>query len=126
MSDVFDEMVERLKQKAKSGFEVVDKSEALGNVPATVCDVAYVCHECTDKDVCPFITEKQWVRLEDVLKLLEQIKQNYVLISEKELKKKLAEIKFYGTKVNGQLSDKPEYSPRYLADFIEKELLKEC
>jgi len=126
LSDVFDEMVERLKQKAKSGFEVVDKSEALGNVPATVCDVAYVCHECTDKDVCPFITEKQWVRLEDVLKLLEQIKQNYVLISEKELKKKLAEIKFYGTKVNGQLSDKPEYSPRYLADFIEKELLKEC
>ena len=79
MSDVFDKIVERLKQKAKSGFEVVDKSEALGNVPATVCDVAYVCRECTDKEVCPFITEKQWVRLEDVEEAIQQLKQNYVI-----------------------------------------------
>jgi len=85
LSDVFDKIVERLKQKAKSGFEVVDKSEALGNVPATVCDVAYVCRECTDKDVCPFITEKQWVKLEDVEEAIQQIKQKHVIIEKKKL-----------------------------------------
>ena len=50
--------------------------------------------------------------------------ENYILIPKKKLMEKLAEIKLYGTKINGQLSDKPEYSPRYLADFIEKELLR--
>ena len=70
--------------------------------------------------------DRKWVRLEDVTQLLQEIKEKYVLIPKKKLMEKLAEIKLYGTKINGQLSDKPEYSPHYLADFIEKELLREC
>ncbi|GEM_PF-3186588 len=103
MSDVFDEMVERLKQKAKTRFELQQTFEE---------------EHVTAKE--------EWVRLEDVTQLLQKIKEKYALIPKKKLIEKLAEIKLYGTKINGQLSDKPEYSPHYLADFIEKELLKEC
>jgi len=103
LSDVFDEMVERLKQKAKTRFELQQTFEE---------------EHVTAKE--------EWVRLEDVTQLLQKIKEKYALIPKKKLIEKLAEIKLYGTKINGQLSDKPEYSPHYLADFIEKELLKEC
>ena len=97
MSDIFGEVIERLKQKAWEPFEL----------PQWV------------------LYRSKWVRLEDVKEAIQQLRQNYALIPKKKLMKKLAEIKLYGTKINGQLSDKPEYSPRYLADFIEKELLKE-
>ena len=96
MSDVWRELMERLKQKAFERYEL----------PEWV------------------LRRHKWVRLEDVLETLKELKQNYVLIPKKKLMEKLAEIKLYGTKINGQLSDKPEYSPRYLADFIEKELLR--
>jgi len=98
MSDVWRELEERLKQKAR-----LRKSIPFKNAPL-----------------------EEWVRLEDVTQLLQEIKKKYALIPKKKLMEKLAEIKLYGTKINGQLSDKPEYSPHYLADFIEKELLKEC
>jgi len=98
MSDVWRELEEKLKQKAK------------------------LIKDCT---VFPMCGWGEVVRLEDVEEAINQLKQNYALISKKKLMEKLAEIKLYGTKINGQLSDKPEYSPRYLADFIEKELLKE-
>ena len=126
MSDVLDEIISKLKQKAKSGVNILEEVE---NSDFTIiCRFSDNIDECLSCRCsgCKWKEEKKWVRLEDVKAILEQIKQNYVLISKKELKKKLAEIKFYGTKINGQLSDKPEYSPRYLADFIEKELLKEC
>ena len=98
MSDVWRELVERLKQKAKTDIQIYGQST---------------------------FSNELWVRLEDVQKLIEEIKEKYALVPKKKLMEKLAEIKLYGTKINGQLSDKPEYSPRYLADFIEKELLKE-
>jgi len=81
MSDVWRELEERLKQKAKSGFEVVENSTFFTHITGgNICDIAYVCYKCTDKDVCPFMIEKQWVRLEDVQKLIEEIKQKYVLV----------------------------------------------
>ena len=116
----WNEIIEKLKQKAKSGFEVVEKSEALGNVPATVCDVAYVCYYCTDKDVCPFITEQQWVRLEDVQELIEEIKQNYVLVSRKKLQEKLESNQLFLKK----FSISPE-EPTYVKLWAEIDLIKE-
>ena len=102
MSAVWKELEERLKQKAKTTnwiYETYFRTQKLK--PLT-----------------------EWVRLEDVTQLLQEIKKKYALIPKKKLMEKLAEIKLYGTKINGQLSDKPEYSPHYLADFIEKELLR--
>jgi len=120
LSDVFDEIISKLKQKAETPAGILGVKKYKDD---RICQIHCI-GKCPGKP-CGYFTEK-WVRLEDVESAIRQIKQNYVLISKKELKKKLAEIKFYGTKINGQLSDKPEYSPRYLADFIEKELLKEC
>ena len=112
MSDVWGELKERLKQKAKSYLEITLEI-------AKEVDVAKA-----EEGKEPKIKEPKWVKLEDVLETLKELKQNYVLIPKRKLMEKLAEIKLYGTKINGQLSDKPEYSPRYLADFIEKELLR--
>jgi len=120
MSDVWRELEERLKQKAKT-FAQIDYLRNLDLDKA-------VEHDLDPSQLCAINNKwmlSKWVRLEDVQKLIEQLKQKYVLIPKKKLMEKLAEIKLYGTKINGQLSDKPEYSPRYLADFIEKELLKE-
>ena len=123
MSDVWRELEERLKQKAKSGFEVIDISDRLGETCNAFNMDVDRCYQCLDRN-CEFFNNKQWVRLEDVKEAIQQLRQNYALIPKKKLMEKLAEIKLYGTKINGQLSDKPEYSPRYLADFIEKELLR--
>ena len=57
MSDVFDEMVERLKQKAKTRFELQQTFEE---------------EHVTAKE--------EWVRLEDVESAIQQIKQNHVLV----------------------------------------------
>jgi hypothetical protein len=100
MSDVWRDLIEEIRQKAKTPY-----------------------HICTDEKLIGSI--EKWVRVDDVLQAINQLKQNHVIIRKKKLKEKLAEIKLYGTKINGRLSDKPEYSPRYLADFIEKELLRE-
>ena len=79
MSDVWRELEERLKQKAKAGIDVIDietcnilDSEVLRN------RLYEVCYHCFNK--CKFFKEKQWVRLEDVKEATQQLKQNYVLV----------------------------------------------
>jgi len=57
MSDVFDEVISRLKQKAR-----LRKSVPFKNAPL-----------------------EEWVRLEDVESAIEQIKRNYVLIPKEKL-----------------------------------------
>ena len=89
MSDVWKGLVERLKQKAKFAQDI--------------------CHAISEAWRSWELREKlemeEWVRLEDVLNTLQEIRENYVLIPKKKLMEKLAEIKLYGTKINGQLSD---------------------
>jgi predicted Zn-ribbon and HTH transcriptional regulator len=59
LSDVWRELIEQLKQKAKTPY-----------------------HICTDEKLIGSI--EKWVRVDDVLQAINQLKQNYVLI-DKEL-----------------------------------------
>ena len=72
MSDVFDEMVERLKQKAKTRFELQQTFE--------------------EEHV---IAKEEWVRLEDVKEAIQQIKQNYVLVPKEQICKPIEHIEQY-------------------------------
>ena len=73
MSDVFDEVISRLKQKAKSYLEITLEI-------AKEVDVAKA-----EKGKEPKVKEPKWVRLEDVESAIEQIKRNYVLIPKEKL-----------------------------------------
>ena len=65
MSDVFDGLVEKLKQKAKTGW-----------------DIEYL---LTHKRYS--VLGVEWVRLEDVKAILQQLKQKYVIIEKEKLRK---------------------------------------
>ena len=86
MNDVFDEVISRLKQKAKSGFEVIDISDRLGETCNAFNMDVDRCYQCLDRN-CEFFNNKQWVRLEDVKEAIQQLKQNYVLVEKHELEK---------------------------------------
>ena len=83
MSDVFDEIISRLKQKAKSYLKITLEI-------AKEVDVAKA-----EKGKEPKVKKPKWVRLEDVLKLLEQIKQNYVLVPKEQICKPIEHIEQY-------------------------------
>jgi len=69
MSDVFDEVISRLKQKAKFAQDICQ----------TVSE-AWRSWELQEK-----LEMEEWVRLEDVESAIEQIKRNYVLIPKEKL-----------------------------------------
>ena len=80
MSDVFDGIISKLKQKAKSGVNILEEVENSDfTIICRFLDNIDDCLGCRCSG-CKWKEEKKWVRLEDVLKLLEQIKQNYILI----------------------------------------------
>ena len=86
MSDVWRELEERLKQKAKT-FAQIDYLRNLDLDKA-------VEHDLDPSQLCAINNKwmlSKWVRLEDVQKLIEEIKQKYVLI-EKEKAKKLCDL----------------------------------
>ena len=66
MSDVWSELEERLKQKAIKQYKL---------------------HETFEKTILTkeYRTRELWVRLEDVQKLIEEIKQNYAIIRKDDL-----------------------------------------
>ena len=64
-NDVFDGLVEKLKQKAKTGW-----------------DIEYL---LTHKRYS--VLGVEWVRLEDVKAILQQLKQKYVIIEKEKLRK---------------------------------------
>ena len=72
-NDVWRELEERLKQKAKSYLEITLEI-------AKEVDVAKA-----EEGKEPKVKEPKWVRLEDVQKLIEEIKQKYVLVSKEKL-----------------------------------------
>ena len=69
MSDVWKELEEKLKQKAKFAQDI--------------------CHAIAEAWCSWELREKlemeEWVRLEDVLETLKELKQNYVLVSKEKL-----------------------------------------
>ena len=70
MSDVWSELEERLKQKAKTLSQLTNKYfEKLSE--------ANTLKEWKNLDC---FLESQWVRLEDVKETIQQLKQNYVLV----------------------------------------------
>ena len=74
MSDVWRELEESLNQKAKTPEETL--------------------HILAEEKLQKFYKNydrKEWVRLEDVLNILQQLKQNYVLVSKQWLRKRLEE-----------------------------------
>ena len=74
MSDVFDEIIIKLKEKAKTPEEAL--------------------HILANEKLQKFYKNyknKEWVRLEDVESAIQQLKQNYVLVSKEWLNKRLEE-----------------------------------
>jgi len=76
MSDVWKGLEERLKQKAKTANEIIRVIcvDHLGYLQYYI-----PCHDFSTKD------KREWVRLEDVQKLIEEIKQNYAIIRKDDL-----------------------------------------
>ena len=79
MSDVWRELEERLKQKAKSYLQITLEI-------AKEVDVAKA-----EKGKESKVKEPKWVRLEDVESAIQQLKQKYVLVSKEWLNKMLEE-----------------------------------
>ena len=73
MSDVFDEIISRLKQKAKSYLQITLEI-------AKEVDVAKA-----EEGKEPKVKEPKWVRLEDVKEAIQQLKQKYVLVEKEKL-----------------------------------------
>ena len=80
MSDVFDEVMSRLKQKAKSYLEITLEI-------AKEIDVAKA-----EEGKEPKVKESKWVRLEDVKEAINQLTQKYVLIPKEKLKSILIKV----------------------------------
>ena len=78
MSDVWRELEERLKQKAKSEAEIQ-------NSYLIFEDEVPKCRGFTVQELEKFLEKRKWVRLEDVEEAIRQIKQNYVLIDKKKI-----------------------------------------
>ena len=76
MSDVFDKIMESLKQKTKTALEIIRNIcvNRLGYLQYCV-----PCHDFSTKD------ERQWIRIEDVESAIQQLKQNYVLVEKSKL-----------------------------------------
>ena len=80
MSDIFDEIISKLKQKAKSGVNILEEVEKSDfTVTCRFSDNIDECLGCRCSG-CKWKEEKKWLRLEDVLKLLKEIKQDYILV----------------------------------------------
>ena len=73
MSDVWKELEERLKQKAKSEAEIQ-------NSYLIFEDEVPKCRGFTVQELEKFLEKRKWVRLEDVKEAIQQLKQNYVLV----------------------------------------------
>lgn len=69
MSDVFDELEKRLEEKAKFGSDI---KQAILNT--------WRCYELQNA-----LELEEWVRLEDVKRLLQEIREKYVLVSKEKL-----------------------------------------
>ena len=83
MSDVFDEIISKLKQKAKSGVNILEEVE---NSDFTIiCRFSDNIDECLSCRCsgCKWKEEKKWVRLDDVKEGIQQIKRDYYLVPRK-------------------------------------------
>jgi len=74
IEDLFDAIVEEIERKAKSGFDVVHDSDQKKET-CNIFDGLDRCYQCSER-ACKFFNKKQWVNLEDVLSILQQIKHN--------------------------------------------------
>ena len=72
MSDVFDEIISRLTQKAKNLTQIEYELNRMYDKTRTIERLEEVDRE---------FRKIKWVRLEDVQKLLQEIKEKYVLVS---------------------------------------------
>ncbi len=97
MSDVWSELEERLKQKAKTPEEAL--------------------HILANEKLQKFYKNyknKEWVRLEDVKEAIRQIKQNYVLVPKEQICKPIEHIEQYFKKED-----------EFLEKMLKKSKLKE-
>ena len=76
MSDVFDEIISKLKQKAKSDAEIKRCMHLTEEQMQMICKLP---PEELQNYFDKLSEETKWVRLEDVLSILQQLKQNYVI-----------------------------------------------
>jgi len=124
MSDVFDVLLKKLKQRTFTLRELEIKIEnarfAVQKGPETYEN---------DKRYFRELMSSDWVRLEDVLSILQQLKQNCIVIE----KKKLKEALFFGDSSRMRIKEQllelinalfDEFAP-LRKSFIKEELLKE-
>ena len=83
-NDIWRELEERLKQKAKSDAEIKRCMHLTEEQMQTI-------HKLPPKEIQNYLDklsqETKWVRLEDVQKLIEEIKEKYAVISKEKAKK---------------------------------------
>ena len=116
MSDVWRELMERLKQKAKSYLEITLEI-------AKEVDVAK-----TEKGEEPKVKEPKWVRLEDVLSELKKLQENHIIIEKKKFKDEIVCGQLSTNAIINDIHERIEEIIKsfvsFRASFIE-ELLKE-
>ena len=78
MSDVFDEIISNLKQKAKSDAEIKRCMHLTEEQMQMICKLP---PEKLQNYFDKLSEETKWVRLEDVESAIQQLKQNYDLVS---------------------------------------------
>ena len=96
MSDVFDEIISRLKQKAVKQYKL---------------------HEMFEKTILTkeYRTRELWVRLEDVLSELKKLQENHIIIEKKKFKD---EIVFGQLSTNAIINDLHEKIEEIIKNFV--------
>jgi len=112
MSDVLDEVVSRLKEKAKTANEIIRIIcvNRLGYLQYYI-----PCHDFSTKD------KREWIRLEDVKGTLEEILEAYVLVEKNKINELLQGFPIKPLGLGLSMGTKTEF----VAWFVKlKELLK--
>jgi len=82
LSDVFDEIISRLKQKAKTFHEMQNKYYQLYNKMSKAI-ISSSDEETAIRIYRDYLYKEQWVGLEDVKEAIQQIKRDYYLVPRK-------------------------------------------
>jgi len=124
MNDVWRELEERLKQKAKSLNELVEDSEKFQSFMERLASEQNI---DLFKVWTPLFKDNKWVRLEDVKEAIQQLKQNYIVIEKKKFKDEIVSGQLSTNAIINDLHEKIEEIIKnfisFKASFIE-ELLK--
>ena len=111
-NDVWGELMERLKQKAKSDAEIKRCMHLTEEQMQTI-------HKLSPKEIQNYLDklsqETKWVKLEDVLSELKKLQENHIVIEKKKFKD---EIVFGQLSTNAIINDLHERIEEIIKNFV--------